>query len=128
MKLFSIFRAGLCPNCSEKLNYHSKKREIKRLRKTEEKKKTKQKHRDTNMKNDNELTSTEEADNEKDGIGSGLSEENSENRNRMESEASTSVAAIGNQVIEQQCWTKSTHEEEKSREQEFDEYLADLLL
>lgn len=32
------------------------------------------------------------------------------------------------QQLEQIFWTKSTNDEEKTREEEFDEYLADLLL
>lgn len=36
------------------------------------------------------------------------------------------VAATAN--LEKECWTKTTNLEEKSREEEFDEYLADLLL
>lgn len=32
------------------------------------------------------------------------------------------------QQLEQIFWTKSTNEEEKTREEEFDDYLADLLL
>lgn len=31
-------------------------------------------------------------------------------------------------ALEHECWTKTTNLEEKSREEEFDEYLADLLL
>lgn len=34
----------------------------------------------------------------------------------------------GPMASEQECWTKTTNLEEKSREEEFDEYLADLLL
>lgn len=30
--------------------------------------------------------------------------------------------------LEKNCWTKTTDAEEKSREEEFDEYLEDLLL
>lgn len=35
---------------------------------------------------------------------------------------------VAHQQLEQIFWTKSTNEEEKTREEEFDEYLADLLL
>lgn len=41
-------------------------------------------------------------------------------------EERVSVAPTPN--LEQACWTKTTNQEEKSREEEFDEYLADLLL
>lgn len=34
----------------------------------------------------------------------------------------------GHQQLEQIFWSKSTNDEEKTREEEFDEYLADLLL
>lgn len=35
---------------------------------------------------------------------------------------------VAHQQLEQIFWSKSTNEEEKTREEEFDEYLADLLL
>lgn len=38
------------------------------------------------------------------------------------------VAAAVTQNLERECWTATTSLEEKSREEEFDDYLADLLL
>lgn len=38
------------------------------------------------------------------------------------------VGVAPTQNLEHACWTKTTNQEEKSREEEFDEYLADLLL
>lgn len=35
---------------------------------------------------------------------------------------------VAHQQLEQIFWSKSTNDEEKTREEEFDEYLADLLL
>lgn len=35
---------------------------------------------------------------------------------------------VAHQQLEQIFWSKSTNEEEKTREEEFDDYLADLLL
>lgn len=50
----------------------------------------------------------------------------------MTSDESTAPIVTGNggahQQLEQIFWSKSTNEEEKTREEEFDEYLADLLL
>lgn len=41
---------------------------------------------------------------------------------------SSSGSEAAHQQLEQIFWTKSTNEEEKTREEEFDDYLADLLL
>lgn len=47
-------------------------------------------------------------------------------------EESIALLNTGNEVAHQQLeqifWSKSTNEEDKTREEEFDEYLADLLL
>lgn len=44
-------------------------------------------------------------------------------------DAGKSVATEKNvESLEKQCWTKPSDAEEKSREEEFDEYLEDLLL
>lgn len=45
---------GLCPECSEKLNYKSKKREVKRLKKSEKKKKRKERNIEEEEKGDDE--------------------------------------------------------------------------
>lgn len=42
--------------------------------------------------------------------------------------ATHTVNEVAHQQLEQIFWSKSTNEEEKTREEEFDEYLADLLL
>lgn len=41
---------------------------------------------------------------------------------------SSSGTDAAHQQLEQIFWSKSTNEEEKTREEEFDDYLADLLL
>lgn len=43
-------------------------------------------------------------------------------------EQQSSVTNVAHQQLEQIFWSKSTNAEEKTREEEFDEYLADLLL
>lgn len=43
--------SGLCPECSEKLNYRSKKREIKRLKKSDKKKKRNKQEEDPESEN-----------------------------------------------------------------------------
>lgn len=60
--------------------------------------------------------------------------EQTDEQNNESSEQSTAEAQayrgndVAHQQLEQIFWTKSTNPVEKSREEEFDEYLADLLL
>lgn len=103
---------GLCPECSEKLNYHSKKREVKRI-----KKKSKHKKRSSD-----------------DGGAASSSLATSDSAVPMEELQTTQEPDncghndVAQKQLEQIFWAKSTNEEEKTREDEFDEYLADLLL
>lgn len=108
---------GLCPDCSNKLNYHSKKREVKRMKK-------KAKHSKHENENNSPSSSTSFS-------------RNTENSTITEQQMNvadepTAPTIAGNEVAHQQLeqifWSKSTNEEEKTREEEFDEYLADLLL
>lgn len=94
---------GLCPDCSSKLNYRSKKREVKRIHKQRSNKK---KHpSDKREKTDVRENLTEEE-----------SESNSTSEDRSEIEASS-------------IWKDAARpEEERGREEEFEEYLEELFL
>lgn len=118
--ILSIHFTGLCPNCSDKLNYHSKKREVKRIKKHT--KSNKHKHRAI----DSSVSSSQPA---ADTSGEG----NSSTKQHVEAlqhdvQSTAQPNDTVHQQLEQIFWTKSTNEEEKSREEEFDDYLADLLL
>ncbi|XP_049872320.1 protein FRA10AC1 isoform X2 [Pectinophora gossypiella] len=105
----ALVKLRLCPECSEKLNYRSKKREVKRLKKRHKKKKKNK---------------------EKDDSGEESGEESLEAA-EIEMEPSTSTAAENTTVesVNESLWKKGVQEiEEKSREEEFEEYLEDLLL
>lgn len=99
------------------MNYHSKKREIKRLKKHT-------KH--GNSKHTRESTSTTESS----------PTTNTQIHDDGESSADTSVDNTvqpvvndaAHQQLEQIFWTKTTNEVEKTRDEEFDEYLSNLLL
>lgn len=113
----ALIKLRLCPDCSNKLNYHSKKREVKRMKK-------KAKH----SKHDNEDSAPSS---------STSSMTHTENSSSTEQQINTpdeptvplvTGNGVARQQLEQIFWAKSTNEEEKTREEEFDEYLADLLL
>ncbi|CAK1585378.1 unnamed protein product [Parnassius mnemosyne] len=104
----ALVKLRLCPDCSEKLNYKSKKREVKRLKKNQKKKKRKDKT------SSDVVTSDEEC------------QPDLENQ----PEPSTSQEALETEVDKaESLWKKGVQEvEEKTREEEFEEYLEDLLL
>ncbi|XP_072932688.1 protein FRA10AC1 homolog [Epargyreus clarus] len=104
----ALVKLRLCPECSDKLNYRSKKREVKRLKKSEKKKK-KNKNKDHSEESDsNDVTETDRIPDE---------------------EPSTSSTVAMETVEEDSLWKKGVQEtEEKTREEEFEEYLEDLLL
>ncbi|KPJ19835.1 Protein FRA10AC1-like [Papilio machaon] len=104
----ALVKLRLCPECSEKLNYKSKKREVKRLKKSQKKRKKKGKCNDeTDMISGDECT--ECLDNPP--------------------EPSTSKEPVQPEEKDESLWKKGVQEvEEKTREEEFEEYLEDLLL
>ncbi|XP_063826728.1 protein FRA10AC1 homolog isoform X2 [Ostrinia nubilalis] len=102
----ALVKVRLCPECSDKLNYRSKKREVKRLKK---KKKTKSKKNQAV-----EDTSGDENPRTPEGEPPG--------------EATTSQTVAETESADS-LWKKAPQEpEEKTREEEFEEYLEDLLL
>ncbi|CAH2241741.1 protein FRA10AC1 [Pararge aegeria] len=109
----ALVKLRLCPECSEKLNYKSRKREVKRLKKSQKKKK--RKGTDT----DRELSESDHSETEASTV-------------VPETEAkdpSTSNPASDSTVENESLWKKGVQEvEEKSREEEFADYLEDLLL
>ncbi|XP_053688882.1 protein FRA10AC1 [Sabethes cyaneus] len=120
----ALVKLRLCPKCSDKLNYHSKKREVKRLKKRERRK---------------QILGDELEGHEKESVASGELEDKDasttdasetvqhsaeldvdlESQNDL---PSSSVASAEN------CWSQGPSVEEKTREEEFDEYLENLLL
>ncbi|KAL0880142.1 hypothetical protein ABMA27_002617 [Loxostege sticticalis] len=105
----ALVKVRLCPECSDKLNYRSKKREVKRL-----KKKKKTKHKDKQV-----------VENESEGE----SPRTPEGEPPEEIEPSTSQTVADEAQAADSLWKKAPLEpEEKTREEEFEEYLDDLLL
>lgn len=114
--LINFFSIGLCPDCSDKLNYHSKKREIKRLKKNT-------KH---NKHNGNPRSISPSVQS----TSSRINDEGESSAGTIPSDNAMQTAGsdAAQQQLEQIFWAKTTNEEEKTREEEFDEFLADLLL
>ena len=106
MKFFAFFfYVGLCDDCSYKLNYHQKRKEVTKSKKRKSKNKTK-KPKSVEIKREECEETSEENDTES-------KEENSS----QEPSASTDIWRESQQTVE-----------EKSRDEEFDEYLEDLFL
>ncbi|GJQ81659.1 hypothetical protein Trydic_g8537 [Trypoxylus dichotomus] len=99
----ALVKIRLCPHCSKKLNHHSKKKEIKRLRK---KGKIKSKSR----------SPKEKQENNDDGSSSSSSKDIEIIENESKSQSNESP------------WENLKPIEVKSREEEMDDYLQDLLL
>lgn len=122
--------SGLCPDCSTKLNYRSKKREVKKLKKLAKIKPHKRsKHRSTS---DNESDSDKTDNTETD---QGESSRNTETHRSDDSDTAdpADTIAVPSETNADESadgnWSKKqSNVEEKSREDEFDEYLEDLLL
>ncbi|CAH2047143.1 unnamed protein product, partial [Iphiclides podalirius] len=104
----ALVKLRLCLECSEKLNYKSKKREVKRLKKNLKKKKRIESSRGDDVNSGDECPPVEE-----------IQPEPSTSRETADSEWNK----------DESLWKKAVQEvEEKSREDEFEEYLQDLLL
>lgn len=114
---FSFFYVGLCPDCSNKLNYHSKKREVKRIKRTAKH----GKHESIDNIPNSSTSSTIDTEN------SSIAEQNVNTTDEIPAAAHI-VNEVAHQQLEQIFWSKSTNDEDKTRGEEFDEYLADLLL
>lgn len=102
---------GLCDSCSEKLNYHSKKREIKRLKKQH-------KSKSTGIKEPSIRGSTIDPQ----------SPSTSLTRISQDREESPIKQEQIDPITEDELWKQKNDVELRGRDEEFDEYLADLLL
>uniref|UniRef100_A0A182PRL7 Protein FRA10AC1 homolog n=1 Tax=Anopheles epiroticus TaxID=199890 RepID=A0A182PRL7_9DIPT len=119
----ALVKLRLCPKCSDKLNYHSKKREIKRLKKRDRKTKASS----GNKKVPDEVSPSAVVTSNPEDIPRETSAQES-----VEAEELTETLGEkdGSSVPEdaEGSWTKGPEVEEKTREEEFDEFLEDLLL
>lgn len=114
-KMLTLLR-GLCPDCSRKLNYHSKKREVKKLKKDKRKSGRSRLHQGNQSPSCSASVPSSKSETDEEKIDSDVvCGKNVELEKNVES-------------LEKECWTKPSDVEDKSREDEFDEYLEDLLL
>lgn len=111
--LLTVIFSGLCPPCSEKLNYRSKKREIKRLKHVE---KFKNKERNPNKKKQRDFESQSP-------------EPSTANDDDKESSEKEENVLVESQEEPANVWEgKDKTAEQIVREDEFGKYLEDLLL
>ncbi|RVE52396.1 hypothetical protein evm_003034 [Chilo suppressalis] len=109
----ALIKLRLCPECSDKLNYRSKKREVKRLKK--KRKSNKKSGDDEDVPYDEEPIDCEPHTPEEE-----TTEQPSTSSSCDLTEGTEEGAAL---------WKKAPQDtEEKTREEEFEEYLEDLLL
>jgi len=106
VKKNSLVKVRLCDDCSHKLNYHQKRREVTKQKKKRSKNKTK-KHKSDQMKHEKDKESSDEG---------GDTEPKAENQSQ-EPSGSANIWRENQQTVE-----------EKSRDEEFEEYLEDLFL
>lgn len=104
--------SGLCVECSKLLNYHSKKREVKRL-----KKKVKDKAKSESMSEDKEKNKTKNK--------SRITESKI---NEVGTSESLDKVTTENVVEKESPWANLNPPDLKSRDEEMDEYLEELLL
>ncbi|TGZ37727.1 Protein FRA10AC1-like protein, partial [Temnothorax longispinosus] len=104
----ALVKLRLCPECSVKLNYRSQKREVKRGKSL--------KRLDTNSESNNDVAT----------VSSTLE---SDNRAEIDSRSAEIQSSENTDTNESNIWKeKPTEDAEKTREKEFEEYLADLLI
>ncbi|XP_011696297.1 PREDICTED: protein FRA10AC1 homolog [Wasmannia auropunctata] len=102
----ALVKLRLCPECSVKLNYRSQKREVKRGKAL--------KRLDTSSENSNDVPTV-----------SG----NPESNNKTETDSRAEVQSSENTDNESNIWKEKPAEDvEKTREKEFEDYLADLFM
>ncbi|CAH0552532.1 unnamed protein product [Brassicogethes aeneus] len=102
----ALIKIRLCPECSRKLNYHSKKREVKRLKRKPNKEKKKHIHKSKDKESSIKPSSSAQS----------TSTTCSEGKNPTKESSKESP------------WENHKPEEVKSREEEMEDYLEDLLL
>lgn len=98
---------GLCPDCSAKLNYFSKKREIKRVKRKYTCDTTKKKHKSQIRSNDVDKAGPSAV---------------------AELEEPNQLTPKLKETLEESPWENVKYTEAKSRDEEMEDYLQDLLL
>lgn len=118
-KLNALVKIRLCEDDSAKLNYHSMKREIKRLKKNKNR-----------SKPSSSLDSSRELSSPPPKTPSTSRSHRSPTHNDDEEEGSSTPRpkTISEPVNDESLWKKSNEPEVRGRDEEFDEYLTDLLL
>uniref|UniRef100_A0A182JWQ7 Protein FRA10AC1 homolog n=1 Tax=Anopheles christyi TaxID=43041 RepID=A0A182JWQ7_9DIPT len=119
----ALVKLRLCPKCSDKLNYHSKKREIKRLKKRDRKIKVSSSR---NIECDDASSSTVATANTEGTSTATAMHKREEHEELPETLGERDVSNVVD--VAEGTWTKGHEVEEKTREEEFDEFLEDLLL
>nr|XP_023028051.1 protein FRA10AC1 [Leptinotarsa decemlineata] len=109
----ALVKLRLCPKCSKKLNYQSKKREVKRLKKKRILPKENKSSKGNVLEDNCSATSSNSL----------LCEKEEEDERDIEESSDTSVL-----LNEESPWDKHKPVESKSRDEEMEEYLQDLLL
>ncbi|XP_040171544.1 protein FRA10AC1 homolog [Anopheles arabiensis] len=120
----ALVKLRLCPKCSDKLNYHSKKREIKRLKKRDRKAKSSSGGRRVS---DDAVSSSSVAAPTQEGTSVATTTQESIEPDEVPEAVGEQDGSCAPEVAEG-SWTKGHEVEEKTREEEFDEFLEDLLL
>lgn len=108
---------GLCPACSEKINYHSKKREVKRLKRSSRKR----------SKSFGKVEESSDCVSKESSVIPGSSKESVVDEERSE-RLERPHQVIQKPLEDENLWKKSNDVDVKGRDEEFDDYLADLLL
>lgn len=102
---------GLCVSCSTKLNYHTQKREVKRLKRNKSRSKAQPLDNESIPKTPSSSRSHRSA-----------------TRESLESHSPPPRQIISEPVNDESLWKQRNEPELRGRDVEFDEYLADLLL
>ncbi len=110
----ALVKVRLCFECSYKLNYHHKRKEVTRKRKTKQKDRKRTKKKQRRKRRDSDSSSSSSSSEAEDGGSSGGPPEKTE----------AELAAEAKDI-----WSRAPErEEEKSREDVFNEFLEDLFL
>jgi len=118
----ALVKLRLCPDCSYKLNYHKKHKKVKKKKKkhekkTKKKKKKKKRSRDTSSSSSSSSSSSD------------TEEEVDCSSEAGPSSRTTSESQSTDRTEQGDIWKKPVKEDvEKTREEEFDEYLDDLFM
>lgn len=110
----------MCPTCSDKLNFHSKKREIKRLKKNKVKA---IESRPVNISIESGTSSKSISETPNSSISYSTDEDTTSTSEEIQ------IKVRKEPIADENLWKKKNCEvEDKSRDAEFDDYLEDLLL